>query len=88
MCEIPDEASINALINVERDIKYSELILNHQRQLKSFVWQSKYISLAAVKAISKLVSHAESGATTSMTKDFDFQLDEDYKANSMNLYKE
>lgn len=23
-----------------------------------------------------------------MTKDFDFQLDEDYKANSMNLYKE
>ena len=87
-CEKLDEACINALIDVERDTNYSQLIIKRQPQLKSFVRQSKCIALAAVKAMLKLVSHEESGKPTSMAKDFDRQLEEDGIAKSMSLYKE
>ena len=87
-CEKLDEACIKALVNIETEVKYSELIFKKQPQLKSFIRQTKCVALAAVKELLKLVAHEESGKPTSMAKDFDLQLEKDYAYKSMSLYKE
>ena len=70
-CEKLDEACIKALVNIETEVKYSELIIKKQLQLKLFIHETKCVALAAVEALLKLVAHEESGKPTSMAKDFD-----------------
>ena len=86
-CEKFDEACIKALVNIETEVKYFELIIKKQPQLKSFICQTKCVPLATVKALLKLEAHEESGKSTSMTKDFDWQLEKDGAYKSMSLYK-
>ena len=83
-CEKLDEAC-NALVSIERELKYGDLITKRQPQLKSFVRQTKCVALGAIKAMMKLVSHEESAKTTSMAKQFDVQLEEDGVYKSMSL---
>ena len=57
--------------------------MTRQPQLKSFVRQSKCVALAALKAMLKLVSHEESAKPTSLSKEFDLQLEKDGLAKSL-----
>ena len=59
-CEKLDEACINALVKIKNEIKYTDLIIAQQPQLKSFIRQSKCITIVAIKALLKLVSNEES----------------------------
>ena len=77
ICEKLDEACIKALANIETEVKYSELIIKKQPQLKSLIRQTKCVALDTVKVLLKLVAHEESGKPTSMAKDFDLQLEKD-----------
>ena len=77
-----------ALISVENEVNYAQLIIKKQPQLKSFIRQTKCIALAAIKAMLKLVAHEESGKPTSLAKEFDLQLEKDGVYKSMSLYKE
>ena len=87
-CEKLDAACLNALIQVEMELKYQDLIIRRQPQLKSFVRQTKCIALAAIKAMLKLVTNEDSGKPTSLAKSFDIQLEKDGITKSMSLYKE
>ena len=88
VCEKLDEACIKALTNIETELNYPQLIITKQPQLKSFVRQTKCITLAAIKAMLKIVAHEESAKPTSLAHDFDLQLEEDGVYKSMSLYKE
>ena len=88
VCEKLDGACLNALIQVETELKYPSLIIRRQPQLKSFVRQTKCIALAAIKAMLKLVSHEKSAAKVSLSKSFDLELEKDGVYKSMSLYKE
>ena len=87
-CEKLDESCINALVEVENDIKIAELVSKKQPQLKSFVRQSRCVGLAALKAMLQLVAPEGSAKPTSLSKEFDVQLEEDGVAKTMSLYKE
>ena len=87
-CEKLDEACLKALISVETEVNYAQLIIKKQPQLKSFIRQTNCISFAAIKAMLKLVAHQESGKPTSLAKEFDLQLEKDGVYKSMCLYKE
>ena len=87
-CEKLDESCINALVYVETELKYSELLIKSQPRLRSFLRQTKCIAVCAMKAMLKLVSHEESGKPTSLAKEFDVQLEKDGLYKSLSLYKE
>ena len=48
--------------------------------------QTKYIVLAAIKAMLKLVAYEVCGKPTSLDQDFDLQLEEDEVYKSISLY--
>jgi hypothetical protein len=69
-------------------IKLADLIIRKQPRLKSFINQSKCVALVALKALLQLVAHDKSGHSTSSSKEFDLQLEEDGVAKSLVMYKE
>ena len=87
-CEKLDEACLNALVDVESKIKFAQLVSKRQPQLMSFIRQSKCVALSSLRALLKLVSHEESAKSTSLSKEFDLQLEKDGVCKSMSLYKE
>ena len=87
-CEKLDASCIDALVQVESEISYADLLIKHQPRLKSFIRQSKCVVTTAMKALLKLVSHEESAKPTSLAKEFDIQLEKDGISKSFSLYKE
>ena len=87
-CEKLDESCVNALVRVESDLKYSELLIKCQPRLKSFIRQTKCLAICAMKAMLKLVANEESAKPTSLAKEFEVQLEEDGVSKSLSLYKE
>ena len=81
MCEKLDESCINALVQIESEVKIAELIIKRQPRLKSFVRQSKCLVMCAITALMKLVSTEESAKPTSL-------LEKTRHAKSLSLYKE
>ena len=73
---------------IENEIKYAELIIKRQPQLKSYVRQTKRIALTALKGLLKLVANGKCAKPKSLAKEFDLQLEEDDVAKSLSLYKE
>ena len=88
-CEKLDGACTDTLVRVvEADLKYSELLIKCQPRLKSFIRQTKYLAICAMKAMLKLASNDESAKPTSLSKEFDIQLEENTMSKSLSLYKE
>ena len=87
-CEKLDESCLNTLTEIESELNYSALLIQRQPRLKSFIRQNKCIVTTAIKALLKLVSHEESAKPTSLSKEFDLQLEKDGVSKSFSLYKE
>ena len=87
-CEKLDGSCINALVQIESEVKIAELIIKRQPRLKSFVRQSKCLVMCAITALMKLVSTEESAKPTSLSKEFDIELEKTGHAKSLSLYKE
>ena len=77
------------MVQVEREIKYAELLIKRQPRLKFFIRQSKCIVMCTITALLKLVSHEESAESTSLAnKEFGIELEKDNTAKSLYMYKE
>ena len=87
-CEKLDESCINALAKVEAKMGFANELIKRMPQIKSFVRQNKCIVVTAMKALLKLVSNEESAKPTSLSKEFDMQLEKDGVHKSFSLYKE
>ena len=87
-CEKLDESCTDILVNIERQLKLSELFTKRQPRLKSFLNQSRCIAESALKSLIKLVTHDTDGKSVSLAKDFDIELEKDGTAKSVSLYKE
>ena len=83
-----DECCINTLIKVESQLNIADLIIQKQPRLKSFVRQSRCITVCAMTALLKLVSNEQSAKPTSLAKEFELILEEDGIAKNFSLYKE
>ena len=67
---------------------FANELIKRMPQIKSFVRQNKCIVVTAMKALLKLVSNEESAKPTSLSKEFDMQLEKDGVHKSFSLYKE
>lgn len=86
-CEKLDASCIDALVEIEKNIDYAQLLCKRQPELKSFIRQTKCVALTALKAFLKLVARDESGKPTSLADEFDVQLEADGVSKTMSLYK-
>ena len=86
-CEKLDECCIDALVEIEKKLKLSDMIAKRQPRLKSFLRQNRCITIIAMKAFLKLVTKEESGKPAALSKEFDRALEEGL-AKSLSLYIE
>ena len=87
-CEKLDDSCISVLVKVEVLWKITNLIVQREPRLRSFVRQSRSVAMCAMKGLLTLVSNEASAKPTSLSKEFDLILEKDHVAKPLSLYKD
>ena len=61
-----DQYCIDAPWEIESQSKITEMVIQRQPQMKSFVRQSRCVAVSVMTALLKLVAHEQSGKPTSL----------------------